>query len=523
MPLLRIRGRLGGRGARRAMLVTGVVSALVIGVSVGVYAAATPSGTGPGGCFDPSAAPSLAIPNDGQDDAPKIQAAIDDIATANGGTLCLGAGHWTIGRAKVPHNVHSGLSTHSAHLTITGSGPGTVLDLVGDQGRSDISVISLDPGASDVRIERLAIDTSAARNTDVQTHAIGIGSAACPGGGDDCGLAVTDVTVRDVTFRHPVQTDGTLKGDCIRIFGQRPTMPVKRVTIAGSSFLDCDRSGIAVQRNVVSLAVVDNHFGEKIGDTAFDSEATGGGDDEGLRLIGNSFADSTVNTSASITSYHHVVVSGNTFSGRGLALYRSSDVIVADNTFDVTEATGIGVIDAENVSDNVKIDNNIIRRHGVAGPRVYVIPHSGGIPGPVSITNNTMVLDTNADAIYADGVRGISVRDNDITFVNPAPDASGVHLQAINGPINRAMITGNTITGPLSAAGVNTYFAAVRLDARPQPFGDITVAMNSARGANRSFTCSQSGAGLFPQPIISFGNRWTVAPTCTVAPIQPGQ
>src|SRR2546430_17511682 len=116
-----------------------------------------------------------------------MQAAMAAIATENAAPLCLGAGQWTIGGAKGPPNVHSGLSTHSAHLTITGSGPGTVLDLVGDQGRSDISVISLDPGASDVRIERLAIDTSAARNTDVQTHAIGIGSAACPGGGDDCG------------------------------------------------------------------------------------------------------------------------------------------------------------------------------------------------------------------------------------------------------------------------------------------------------------------------------------------------
>jgi len=515
--------RPGSRGVRRAVLVTGVVSALVVGAGFTVYAAAAPSaGTGPGGCFDPAAAPYLAVPNDGQDDTPKIQAAIDDAAAANGGTVCLSAGHWTIGRGRAPHNTHAGLSTHGAPTTLTGNGPGTVLDLVGDQGRSDISVIALDPGASDVRIERLTIDTSAARNTDVQTHAIGIGTAACPAGGDDCGLAVTDVTVRDVTFRHPVQTDGTLKGDCIRILGQRPTMPVKRVTIVGSSFLDCDRSGIAVQRNVISLAVLDNHFGEKIGDTAFDAEATGG-DDDGLRLIGNSFADSTVNASASLTSYHHAVVSGNTFNGRGLSIYRSSDVIVADNTFDVTEASGIGVIDAENVADNVRIDNNIIRRHGTAGAAVYVIPHSGGVPGPVSVTNNTMVLATNADAVYADGVRGISVRDNDITFVNPAPDASGVHLQAINGPINQVMITGNTITGPLSATGGNTYFAAVRLDARPQPFGDITVAMNSARAAVRSFTCSQSSTGLFPQPIISFGNRWTVAPSCTVAPIQPGQ
>src|SRR2546430_14892334 len=77
MPLLRIRGRLGGRGARRAMLVTGVVSALVIGLSVGVYAAAAPSGTGAGGCLCPAAAPYPAIPNDGQADAPQRPAAID--------------------------------------------------------------------------------------------------------------------------------------------------------------------------------------------------------------------------------------------------------------------------------------------------------------------------------------------------------------------------------------------------------------------------------------------------------------
>jgi len=57
------------------------------------------------------------------------------------------------------------------------------------------------------------------------------------------------------------------------------------------------------------------------------------------------------------------------------------------------------------------------------------------VPGPMSITNNSMVLDGDADAIEADGVRAISVRDNDITFANPAPNGSGVHLAAINGPI----------------------------------------------------------------------------------------
>ncbi len=84
------------------------------------------------------------------------------------------------------------------------------------------------------------------------------------------------------------------------------------------------------------------------------------------------------------------------------------------------------------------------------------------------------------------------VRDNDITFTGPAPAGSGIHLDAISGPIDQAMITG------------------------------VTVALNSARGALRSLNCSQTG-GSFPQPIISLGNRWTVAPTCPVATLQAGQ
>jgi len=326
--------------------------------------------------------------------------------------------------------------------------------------------------------------------------------------------------MRDVTFVHPhVGTER--KGDCIRLLGNTPATKVERVTIVGSSFTDCARSGIGVQRNVISLAVLGNHFGGNIGDTAFDAEATGGSDD-GLRLAGNSFADSTVTFSASLTNYAHAIVTGNTFSGRGLSLYRSQDILVTGNTFDVTEASGAGVIDAENVADGVKIDGNVIRRHGVAGPAIKVTPHSGGIPNRVSISNNTIVADGNADAIYAESVRNLGVRDNDITFTSPAPDGSGIHLDAISGPIDQAMITGNTIAGPLTARGGNTYYAAVRLAARPATISGVTVALNSTRGAIRSLDCSQTG-GSFPQPIISLGNRWTVAPTCPAATLQPGQ
>jgi hypothetical protein len=517
------RGGWRGRMVRRSLRGAALASVLLVGVGGGVAASAVTTqraGTGVAGCFDPASYP---VPPAGrQDDSPRIQAAIDDAVAAGGGTVCLGSRHWAVSRAPAgSYDRFAALSTHGAHVTITGTGPGTVIDLSGDQQHAAVSVFALDPGAKDITIERLTIDTSGATNTDEQTHAIGIGSGVCTILSGTCSMPVTDVIVREVNFVHP-HAGTQRKGDCIRILGNTPATKVERVTIIGSSFTNCARSGIGVQRNVISLAVLGNHFGGNIGDTAFDAEASGGGSDDGLRLTGNSFAGSTVNFSASLTNYGHAIVTGNTFAGRGLSLYRSRDILVAGNTFDVTEASGVGVIDAENVADGLKIDGNVIRRHGMAGPAIKVTPHSGGIPNRVSISNNTIVVDGNSDGIYGDSVRNFGVRDNDITFTGPAPAGSGIHLDAISGPIDQAMITGNTIAGPLTATGGNTYYAAVRLAARPATISGVTVALNSARGALRSLDCSQTG-GSFPQPIISLGNRWTVAPTCPVATLEAGQ
>jgi hypothetical protein len=374
----------------RLLLVGALAGALIGGGAVVVHAAGGQSGTGAGGCFDP--AHYGAVPNDGLDDRLPIQAAIDD--ATGGGTVCLGAGRWRVTRAPVgSYDRSAALSTHGAHLEITGSGPGTVLELVGDQGLAATAVISLDPGASDITIDRLAIDMSGATNTDEETHAIAIGSGFCTTANGTCSMPVSDVTVRDVHFTHPPATDGSRNGDCIRLLGNTAATPVQRVTIVGSMFTSCARSGIGVQRNVFSLAVLGNHFGGQIGDTPFDAEATGGEGDDGLRLVGNSFADSTATFDVALTTYSHVTITGNTFAGRGLLLYRSQDAVVADNTFDVTAISGGGVIETENVADGIKIDDNMIRRHGVAGPAIRVVPHSGGIPNHVSITGNTIVAD----------------------------------------------------------------------------------------------------------------------------------
>lgn len=428
------------RTRRRALLVTAAIATLSHGTAVVVSAAAVPrAGSGADGCFDPAAFG--AVPDDGADDRAPVQAAIDAAGAAGGGTVCLGSGRWRVSRAPVgSYDRFAALSTHSAHVTITGGGPGTVLELVGDQQAGAVAVVALDPGASDVTVQRLAIDTSAATNTDEQTHAIAIGSGVCATANGTCSLPVADVTVRDVVFDHPAIA-GSRKGDCVRVLGNTPATAVERVTIIGGSFVSCARSGIGVQRNVLSLTVLGNHFGEQIGDTAFDGEATTGD----------------------------------------------------------------------------KIAGNIIRRHGVSGSGIRITPHSGGIPAQVTVTGNTIALDGDADGIYGDSVHEIGVRDNDITFTGAAPDGSGIALQGISGPIEDATTTGNTVAGP------SPYFAAVRLDSRPGPFGGVTVALNSSRGAARSLQCSQRAPGGFPPSIVSTGNRWNVAPTCPVAPLSPGR
>jgi hypothetical protein len=514
---------------RRSFLVAALAGTLVVGGGAAVHAAiGERTGKGVGGCFNPT--DYEGAPNDNREDQDAIQRAIDDAAAAGGGTVCLNAGRWRLSRAKDgSYNNHAALSTHNAHIAITGTGPGTVLDLVGDQLGRSTSVISLDPGASDITIDRLTIDTSGATNTDVQTHGIAIGSGVCNSANGTCSMPVSDVTVRDVNFIHPTLA-GFRKGDCIRILGNSAATKAQRVTIMGSSFTNCARSGIAVQRNVFSLAVIGNHFGGQIGDTPFDGEPTDGDPnnpapdgDDGLRLIGNSFEGTNVTWSATIVTYRHVTITGNTFAGRGLSLYRTGDVIVSDNTFDVTAISGEGVIDSGNHADDVKIHNNVIRRHGVGGPGVRIAPHLNS-PERVAVTNNSITVDGDSiGAISAESVLDFTARDNNITFTSAAPNASGVVVQAINTPVNSATITGNTIVGPLSATGGNTYFAAVRLNSRPGRFGTVTVALNTARAAIRSLTCSEDAPDGFVQPIVSVGNNWSVAPTCTVAPLTSGQ
>src|SRR6185503_4968884 len=176
--------------------------------------------------------------------------------------------------------------------------------------------------------------------------------------------------------------------------------------VIGNSFTSCARSGIAYQRNVHDLKIIGNQF-TQASDQDIDGEPSGSGVEDGLEIIGNTFADDTsvsqgdwaVTVTGLSPPHTHVVVTGNNFKGRGINLYRTSDAVIANNVFDGQMKTGYGVINIENVANVINISGNTIRRKGFDGAFVRISHHSGGFATDVNINNNEMVNETGGGGI----------------------------------------------------------------------------------------------------------------------------
>ena len=117
-----------------------------------------------------------------------------------------------------------------------------------------MGVIWVNPGAHDITIRDLTIDTSAATNTDEQFHAIEIGNGVGTG-------TIQDVRIEHVRFNHP-GANGWHKGDCIHLVGNTPQSAVHRVMIIGATFMSCARSNITIQKNVFDLIIQEDQFTE---------------------------------------------------------------------------------------------------------------------------------------------------------------------------------------------------------------------------------------------------------------------
>ncbi len=458
-------------------------------------------------CFDP--AEHGGNPNDELDDRPAIQAAIDLASATGGGRVCLGDGRWRVARAPAGSpNPFAAISIRTPRVELSGNGAGTVIEVVGDQGNGTIFVISVDPPASNVILRDFVLDTSGMVNTHEQTHAIEIGSNVGAG-------SVEDVRIERIIFNHR-RVPPAQKGDCVRLAGNPAPNQVRRVTIIGSTFPRCARSGIAIQRGVYDLVIMGNQF-TQAGDQDIDSEPTAAGGNSGLTIVGNIFRDDVTATegdwSVTIGGYDEpmnaVTLANNVFEGRGVNLARSRNTTITGNTFNSTMETAYGLINFGSRAETIVINGNTMRRRGAAGPMIRIVHANGFWAQNVTIANNEMVQETLGGGIVTESAAKISVVNNGIEWIQPAPNAMGIQLRATITDAQATMISSNRMVGAIRYG--------IHLAASPRAFNTTSVVGNMTTGATTSFRCDQTAANNFKQPVVFASNNLNSQPQCVAA------
>lgn len=499
--------RMGSRGfdmavGLLALLALGCESDLApdAGASLGANSAAVLSASG---CYDP--AQNGGFPDDELDDRAAIQAAIDE-ASMRGGRVCLREGRYRVSRAPIgAYNRAAALSIHAARVEVAGNGPGTVIEVVGDQGGTTIFVISVDPPARNVTLRDFVIDTSGMTNTEEQTHAIHVGSGLVTG-------PVEDIRIERLVLNHPKNGDAR-KGDCLRLVGAEAPNQVRRVIVIGSTFTACARSGISIQRGVHDLTINGNQF-TQTSDQDIDSEPSAPGGNSGLTIVANVFRDNVALTagdwSVTLGGYEApmsgVTLANNVFEGRGVYLYHTANLVISGNTFDTMMESGYAILYFGGRAENIAVSGNSLRRRGIDGPMLHVVHASGSSAKNVTISNNEMVQETLGPGIVAESAVTTSVIGNGIEWTRPSPNAFGIHLRSTIVPAEAIMISGNRLVGPIRYG--------ILLGAGPNPFNTTSVMGNMTTGATAGLRCDQSAAGNFKQPIVFAANNFNSAAQC---------
>ncbi|HUN92020.1 MAG TPA: hypothetical protein VMU33_08180 [Burkholderiaceae bacterium] len=203
-----------------------------------------------------------------------------------------------------------------------------------------------------------------------------------------------------------------------------------------------------------------------------------------------------------------VVVADNVFDGRGVSLYRASDVAITGNTFVAAMKSAKAVVNAENVLERTVISGNTILRRGVAGPAIGVAHHSGSGPEDVLISNNVIRQATAGGGIEALSPRLVSITGNALSWSVAAPAAAGIVVRPVIRKAEQVVIEGNRLQA-------STLLDGVFLAASPDSFNAVSVVGNLSRGATHGLRCDNPS--LFTEAVVHVGNNWETTPSCSVA------
>jgi hypothetical protein len=140
---------------------------------------------------------------------------------------------------------------------------------------------------------------------------------------------------------------------------------------------------------------------------------------------------------------------------------------------------------------------------------IRVVHANGSSAQNVTISNNEMVQETSGGGIITESAAKISVVNNGIEWLQPAPTATGINLRATIAEAEGTMISSNRMVGSIQFG--------IRLSASPRSFNTTSVIGNMTTNASTSFRCDQSAGGAFNQPIVFAANNLNSQPQCVAA------
>jgi hypothetical protein len=388
-----------------------------------------------------------AVPDDHGDDAPAFQRAIDQ-AIEQHAEVCIGPGVWNLAR---PSGRLGSVGLTGGPIAIHGAGPATVLRMSGPGHHHDWRAISV-RNAHDVVIRDLTIDGLDAFDTEEQTHLIELG----PGTHD---VVITNVTLGPM--RRPDQRVGDgIGGDCLRLLGE-PGREVADVTVVDSRFVDCDRSGVGVQRALRDITLAHDTI-TGAGDTAIDFEPTGRG-----AITDVTFVDLTIQhpplaqsawaiTLAGIGQdlARRVLIEQSTMEGGGVSMLNVDNVELADNLITAHPKAGPKpTITVFRRGTNIRILRNTIARPAAADPGFVIrASHNNGeVPHGLVIEDNTIEQATRHPVIGSISVGGLVVRHNVIKYTAGDPSIPIVQASAVVADVDGLTVEDNDVRGAASA------------------------------------------------------------------------
>jgi hypothetical protein len=428
-----------------------------------------------------------AVPGDGVGDEQAISAAIAE-ARSKRVPVCFPPGLFELGRPVrwASLVIDGGAGGKGGPVTLRGAGPSTILRMTGDGRQGDWRGIELRAGARGITFEDLAIDSLGTTNTEEQTHLIQIS----PG--------VSRVTFRRVQFgpmRQPGQPLGAGSGgDCLRLVGERDAM-VEDIVVSRSSFVDCDRSGISLQRGLRRIAIVRTTI-RGTGDSPIDFEPTAPGAIEDVAMIDlrisrgeraqGSWAIAIGGYSDDLAT--RITVAGCVLEGGGVGMLNVGDVVIAEN--DIRHGTGAGpTISVRRRAERVLIeDNEIVRPRSAPAAALFEAQHNNGFaPTELIITGNQLRQETAAAVISSTSVARLEVTGNRIQYAGDDARQFVIDTHAVAADAGRVVIVDNRMLGAARAA--------LRLDARNRKVSGVEVRGNAGDGVGESVTCEAQPSG----------------------------